>query len=134
MANDAIDLGSDHRAAVARIEFPGPTRQSIPITNRTGIAQEQGQVTSMHTKLEEQTVEGTKHDLTESLHEDTLDAVPYTGLTAKSTDTNPLNQEGFRCNFQIVGHFVTYRLSKQGKQRLWNCHVDRDDRLFAKTP
>ena len=47
VANDAIDLGSDHRAVVARIEFPGPTRQSIPFTNRTGIAQEPEQATSM---------------------------------------------------------------------------------------
>ena len=71
-----------------------------------------------HTKLEEQTVEGAKHDLKESLHEDTLDAVPYTGLTVKSTDTNPLHQGGFRCNFQIVGHLVTYRLLEQKKAKI----------------
>ena len=54
-----------------------------------------------HSKLEEQTVEGTKRDLKESLHEDTLDAVPYTGLTAKSTDTNLLTREGFDLTFKL---------------------------------
>ena len=87
-----------------------------------------------HTKLEKQTVEGTKHELKESLHEDTLDAVPHTGLAAKSTDTNRLDQRGFRCNVQTVRHLVTNRMLKQEKQRLWSCHVDRDDRLFAKSP